>query len=48
MTELIDCDTLSKGSFSETLIIVGETLGGDAIESEPIGDPGIDQLVKKN
>ena len=37
-----------KNDISPTLVIVGETFGGQSIQSVPVGDPGIDQLVKKN
>jgi len=43
---LIGCDNLSTGGNSETLILVGETLGGQGVVSVPVGDMGIDQLVK--
>ena len=45
---LIGCDGLSKNDPSATLVIVGQTNGGAPIESIPVGDIGIDQLVKKN
>jgi hypothetical protein len=37
-----------KEQSSPTLVIIGETLDGTPIFSDPIGDDGIDQLVKKN
>ena len=45
---LIGCGGLNRGDVSGTLILTGQTLGGTPIESIPIGDPGIDQLVIKN
>ena len=36
-----------KNGVSPTLVIMGSTFGGQTIFSSPIGDPGIDQLVKK-
>lgn len=37
-----------KGGVSPTLVIVGETFSGVPIQSAPVGDPGIDQLLKAN
>ena len=44
---LIDCSGLVKNDVSGTLYLTGELMDGTPIFSEPIGDPGIDQLVKK-
>lgn len=44
---LIDCDSLNKGESSPTLVIYGELLDGTPFTSVPIGDSGIDQLVRK-
>lgn len=45
---LIDCSELRKNDVSDTLYLTGEFEDGTSIYSEPVGDPGIDQLVKKN
>ena len=44
---LIDCSELRKNDVSDTLYLTGELEDGTPIYSEPVGDPGIDQLVKK-
>ena len=44
---LIDCSELVKNDVSDTLYLTGELVDGTPIYSEPVGDPGIDQLVKK-
>ena len=50
---LIDCIELVKNDASDALHLTGELVDGTPIYSEPVGDlgegdPGIDQLVKKN
>jgi hypothetical protein len=47
VAELIDCDDLAKGEASETLVLSGELNDGTPFASDPIGDPGIDQVVKR-
>jgi hypothetical protein len=37
-----------KGAISPTLVITGSTLSGQTITSVPVGDVGIDQLLKAN
>jgi hypothetical protein len=48
LADVFGCNALSKGDASSTLVLVGETNSGRPITSVPIGDVGIDQLVKKN
>jgi hypothetical protein len=38
----------ARNAISETLVIIGSTLGGAPFISVPIGNTGTDQLVKKN
>ena len=48
VAQLIGCSNLAIGAASEPLVLTGQTLSGTPIESIPVGDPGIDQLVIKN
>ena len=45
---LINCSELVKNDVSDTLYLTGELVDGTLIESLPVDNPGIDQLVKKN
>jgi hypothetical protein len=45
--DLIGCEELEKDEPSGALYITGELKDGTSFSSEPVGDIGIDQLVKK-
>jgi hypothetical protein len=42
------CDGFGKKEASPTLVLKAQTTGGTAIESTPVGDPGVDQIWRQN